>query len=537
MQLHFGRPAARGRGGMVATSQPAAVEAGLALLAAGGNAADAAVATAVALSVTEPCSGGLGGDCFALYYRAASRSVTALNGSGRAPMALSLERLAAEQVTELDPLSAHTVTVPGAVRGWLDLLDRCGTKGLSEVLAPAIALADRGFEVGPVTSHLWRLGAAAQLSRWPHGGELTIGGRGPEPGERFANPAQAQVLGEIAERGGDGFYRGRVAEAMVEAVRSAGGLLDADDLAAHRSEWSEPIASRFGGARIWEHPPNGQGLVTLLALDILAALGPLPAAADPDRYHYLIEALRLGFADGLRFIADPDAAPVPVTALLSRAYTAARAAEIDRSRAAPRVRHGSPLAASETAYLAVVDAAGNACSLIISNYMGFGTGIVPEGCGFSLHNRGHNFSLDPDHPNALAPGKRPYHTIIPGLATAADDDALLACFGVMGGFMQPQGHAQVILGLIADRGDPQAVLDRPRLRIDPFRAGESHVSLEAGFDPAIASELERRGHAIRWLDGWQRAAFGRGQIICPDGDGGLIGGTDPRADGQARALE
>ena len=520
---------------MVATSQPAAVEAGLSLLAAGGNAADAAVAAAAALAVTEPCSCGLGGDCFALHYRASSRKVSALNGSGRAPMALSLDRLAAEGITELDPMSAHTVTVPGAVDAWLELLHRFGTKEPAEVLAPAIALAERGFEVGPVTSHFWRLGAAAQLSRWRHGGDLTIGGRGPEPGERFANPALAQVLGEIAEYGAAGFYRGRVAAAIVDAVRDAGGVLDTDDLEAHRSDWVEPIAAEFRGARIWEHPPNGQGLVTLIALGILEALGPIPGPGDPERYHDLIEALRLGFADGLRFVADPDAAPVPVDALLSRAYTAARATEINRRRAAPRARHGSPLAGSETAYLAVVDGAGNACSLIISNYMGFGTGIVPEGCGFSLQNRGHNFSLDADHPNALAPGKRPYHTIIPGLATHAGDDTLAACFGVMGGFMQPQGHAQVALALLADGADPQAALDRPRLRIDPFFSGESRVSLEAGFDPAIAAELERRGHAIRWLDGWQRAAFGRGQIICPDSDGGLIGGSDRRADGLARA--
>jgi gamma-glutamyltranspeptidase/glutathione hydrolase len=522
---------------MVATSQTAAVEAGLALLAAGGNAADAAVATAAALAVTEPSSCGLGGDCFALYYSARSREVSALNGSGRAPLALSIERLAGAGITALDPFSPHTVTVPGAVRAWIDLVERLGRKSIAEVLAPAIALADDGFEVGPITSHFWRLGAMAQLARWPHGGELTIDGRGPEPGERFNNPHVAQVLAEIAEAGAGAFYRGRVAAAIVAAVRDAGGALALDDLAAHRSDWPEPISADLDGVRIWEHPPNGQGLVALLALGALRAKGPIGAAGDPLRWHRLIEALRLGFADGLHYIADPDAAPAPVDALLSEGYAATRAARIDDDAATADVDRGSPLAASETAYLSVVDGDGDACSLIVSNYMGFGTGIVPEGCGFSLQNRGHNFSLDPTHANALAPGKRPLHTIIPGMATSASDGSLAACFGVMGGFMQPQGHAQVALGLFCDGADPQTVLDRPRLRVDPFAAGASKVSLEAGFDRHVAAELERRGHAIRWLDGWQRSAFGRGQIVAPDGAGGLIGGSDPRADGCARAVE
>jgi gamma-glutamyltranspeptidase/glutathione hydrolase len=537
---------------MVAASQPLAVAAGLEILAAGGNAADAAVATAAALNVTEPASTGIGGDCFALFYDAATGQVSALNGSGRAPAALTLACLKQEGFgtgtdgghSPLPPHHPYTVTVPGACAGWCDLVEGHGRLPLRTILSPAIRLAEEGFPVAPITAFFWQRGAESVLAQAPGGRELTIAGRAPHAGEIFRNPGLARTLRAVAEGGKAAFYRGRIAEAIAAAVQQAGGCLAVEDLAAHTSTWDQPISTTYRGLRIWECPPNGQGLAALLALNILegydlAGLGPL----SPERLHLEIEAMRLAFADARWYVADPRFASLPIYPLLSQSYAAERRKLINPALATLGQRRGTPVAGSDTVYFSVVDGEGNACSFINSNYMGFGTGIVPPGWGFSLQNRGHNFCLDPEHPNALAPGKRPYHTIIPALATRAEDGALIASFGVMGGFMQPQGHVQVVVALADDRLDPQAALDRPRFCIEAVGpsqwdgALDRRVALEDGIPPATAVALADMGHPVTPVSGHERAIFGRGQIILRDpATGVLCGGSDPRADGCAMAL-
>ncbi len=537
-----------GRRGMVATSQPLAVAAGLEVLASGGNAADAAVATAAALNVTEPTSTGIGGDCFALYFDAATRKITALNGSGRAPAALSIERLQREGFgSSLPPYHPYTITVPGACAGWCDLIERHGRSTLEKVLAPAIRLAEEGFPVAPITAYFWKRGVERQLRQSPGGLELTIDGHAPRPGEIFRNPGLARTFRRVAEAGKDAFYQGEIAEAIAAAVLSAGGCLTTSDLAAHQSTWEVPIQTTYRDLRIWECPPNGQGLAALLALNILEGFSlkdtpPLSA----ERLHLEIEAMRLAFADARWFVADPAFNPPPLDQLLSKDYAAERRKLINPLRATLDQKPGLRGAAnhlsgraSDTVYLSVVDGEGNACSFINSNYMGFGTGIVPRGWGFTLQNRGHNFSLDPAHPNALAPGKRPYHTIIPAMATwagALGSEELFASFGVMGGFMQPQGHMQVVIALVDDGLDPQSALDRPRFCLaDGEPAGR--VSLEEGFPTGLGAALTLMGHPVDRISGHARALFGRGQIILRQPDTGVLwGGSDPRADGCAMSL-
>ncbi|MFP6606319.1 MAG: gamma-glutamyltransferase family protein [Myxococcota bacterium] len=525
-----------GRAGMVASSQPLATAAGLRILREGGNAADAAIATAAALNVTEPGSTGIGGDCFGLFFDATTRHVTALNGSGRAPARLDLVRLREVGYGDrLPPFDAHTVTVPGACAGWSDMLERHGRLSLSDVLTPAIELAEDGYPVAPMTAGLWRSAVERQLSRCPGGAELLLDGRAPNAGEIFRNPTLGRTFRRIAEGGTEAFYRGEIAAAIAAVVQEHGGVIEESDLAEHRSTWVDPISTEYRGHRIWECPPNGQGLAALLALNLvrgfdLGAQDPLGA----DRFHLLIEAMRLAFADAREFIADPEASKIPVDELLSDAYADVRRKQIDLGRANLDARRGTPFASSDTVQFACVDGDGNACSFINSNYMGFGTGLVPEGWGFSLQNRGHNFSLDPEHPNVVAPRKRPYHTIIPGLITR-EDGTLYGPFGVMGGYTQPQGHLQVVVAMLDDGLDPQGALDRPRFNISDGTAGGT-VGIEDAVAPETVAELQRRGHPLQVAGGWERISFGRGQIIRRDRDGVLWGGSDPRADGCAMSL-
>ena len=528
------------RRGLVASSQPLASHAGLSLLMQGGNAADAAVATAAALNVTEPTSTGLGGDMFALYYDARTRQVTALNGSGRAPAALDIDRVRRDglitnnQFQISNPFHPHTVTVPGACAGWCDLITRHGTMSLAEILAPAIHLASAGFPVAPLTAHFWERGVERQLAAAPGGLALTLEGRAPRAGEIFRNPGLARTLRVIAEGGQEAYYKGDIAQSIAQIIQQAGGVMTVEDLAAHESTWDQAISTVYHGYRVWECPPNGQGLAALLALNVLE--GYDLKSLDPlglDRWHLLIEAMRLAFADTSWYVADPQFSPAPLAGLLSKNYAADRRQIINSARASLDTQHGSPVAGTDTVYFCVVDGQGNACSFINSNYTGFGTGIVPAGWGFTLQNRGSGFSLDPAHPNALAPRKRPYHTIIPGLITREADGSLYGPFGVMGGFMQPQGHLQVVVGLIDDGLQPQAALDRLRFCIDPASAG-GKVNLEVGLPRAVVEGLMGRGHQVEAdVSGYARAMFGRGQIICRDDSGVLWGGSDPRADGCA----
>jgi gamma-glutamyltranspeptidase/glutathione hydrolase len=545
-QMHFDaemsfasrRSPVLGRGGMVATSQPLAVAAGLEILRAGGNAADAAVATAAALNVTEPTSTGIGGDCFALFYSAETKKLTALNGSGRAPQALNLDLLCRQGFgSELPPYHAHTVTVPGAVAGWCDLVEKHGRLSLKDVLSPAIRLAEDGFPVALITAYYWQRGAQNQLSKSLNGNELTIDGRAPRPGEIFRNLGLARALRAIAEGGKRAFYEGEIAKSIVAVLQEAGGVITSADLGAHQSTWDEPISTTYRGYRVWECPPNGQGLAALLALNILEEFDVASQhALGTERLHLMIEAMRLAFADTRWFVADPKTNPAPLKALLSKTYAAERRILLNSKRAVVDQKHGSPSSGSDTVYLSVVDGGGNACSFINSNYYGFGTGIVPKGWGFTLQNRGLGFSLDPENPNALMPGKRPYHTIIPALITHEDSGDLSACYGVMGGFMQPQGHMQIAIGLIDDCLDPQAALDRPRFCIEDGTAG-GRIALEEGIPVDTVGALAKMGHDVYQVSGMDRSQFGRGQIILRDRESGVLwGGSDPRADGLVMAL-
>lgn len=526
---------------MAATSQPLATAAGLEILARGGNAADAAVAAAAALNVTEPTSTGLGGDMFALFYDASTRQVTALNGSGRAPAGLTLERLQREGLASgLPPFHPYTVTVPGACAGWCDLIERHGTLSMADILSPAIRLAEQGFPVAPLTAYFWQRGAERQLKTAPNGHELTINGRGPRTGEMFRNPGLARTLRAVAEGGKQAFYQGEIAEAIAEVLRGVGGCMTVDDLAAHVSTWELPASVTFGGFRVYECPPNGQGITALLAFNLLEGFdltGLQPLSAE--RLHLEIESLRLAFADARWYVADYGFRKEMLESgwewLLSKDYAAERRKLINPKRATLNPQKGRPFASSDTVYLCIVDRWGNACSFINSNYMGFGTGIVPKGWGFSLQNRGHNFSLDPAHPNRLEPRKRPYHTIIPGLITREADGSLFGPFGVMGGFMQPQGHVQVGLALMADGLDPQSALDLPRFCLQDGNPSDA-VALEEGIPLPVMSALAEMGHPVCPVSGWGRALFGRGQVILRDSGGTLSAGSDPRADGCAMTL-
>lgn len=537
--------------GIVATSQPLATAAGVEVLSKGGNAADAAVAAAAALNVTEPTSTGIGGDMFALYFDAQTKQVTALNGSGRAPSALTLERLKREGLLadSLPFYHPHTVTVPGACAGWCDLIQKHGSLSMSDILAPAIRLADEGFPVAPITAHFWARGADRQLKSALNGHEMTIDGRAPKAGEIFRNKGLVKTFKLVAEQGAVGFYQGAVAESIVAVIKEAGGCMSAQDLASHVSTWESPISVDYRGLRVYECPPNGQGITALIALNILEGFDL--AAMDllsPEKMHLMIEAMRLAFADSKWYVSDPAFVKIPMKELLSKEYASERRKLIDLKRATIDPQRGSPVNASGTVYLSVVDGMGNACSFINSNYMGFGTGIVPKGWGFTLQNRGHNFSLDPNHPNVLAPNKRPYHTIIPAMVTRlpspkrrggggeVEGETLYASYGVMGGFMQPQGHMQVLSALHDAGLDPQSALDLPRFCLDAESAG-GKVDIEEGMPIETVNTLREMGHPLNEVSGYERAVFGRGQVILRDHETGVLcGGSDPRADGYAGSL-
>jgi len=539
LPFHSRRSPVFSRTGIVATSQPFATAAGLEVLARGGNAADAAVAAGAALNVTEPGSTGIGGDMFALYYSADPKRVTALNGSGRAPATLTLDRLKREGFsTELPVFHAHTVTVPGACAGWFDLIEKHGSLAMSEILAPAIRLAREGFPVAPLAAHAWQRGAQNQLRNAFNGQEMTIEGRGPRAGEVFHNSNLAHTFELVARDGRSAFYEGEIAEAIVSVIKEAGGCMSLADLATHTSTWEEPISVDYRGLRVYECPPNGQGITALIALNLLEGfdLASLEILST-ERFHLLIEAMRLAFADARWYVADPTFSKVPITDLLSKDYARERRKLIDPNRATIDQARGTPVSSSGTVYLSVVDRFGNACSFINSNYWGFGTGIVPKGFGFTLQNRGHNFRLDPNHPNALGPRKRPYHTIIPAMVTR-DNGSLYASYGVMGGFMQPQGHVQVLSALVDHGLDPQSALDLPRFCIDVDTSGGG-VALEEGISANVSSDLEKMGHPVYApaVSGYDRSLFGRGQVILCDAETGVFcAGSDPRADGCAMTL-
>jgi gamma-glutamyltranspeptidase / glutathione hydrolase len=538
------------RHGMVATSQPLAAQAGLDILKAGGNAADAAIATAAMLNVVEPTSTGIGGDCFALYWDASSRRITALNGSGRAASASSIEELRGLGYSQMPTFTGHAVSIPGTVAGWSDLLEEHGRMTLDDVLQPAIRTAEEGY---PATEWISR-GWATQVQKllrspdWqssdldngpeqPSGHELLIDGRAPRAGEIIRLPTLGATMRAIAEEGKKAIYEGEFARKLSEHVQRYGGWITPADMAAHTSTWDEPITATLGDVTLYECPPNGQGLAAIVALNLadgfdLANMEPV------DRLHTLIECMRLGFGDAQQWVADPRQVPLPLKELTSRAYADQRRQLINAERAAQQVRYGNPMAGSDTVYLTVVDGDGNACSFINSLYMGTGTGLVVPGTGVSLQNRAALFVLDQEHPNSLAPNKRPYQTIIPAMSTRNGE--LHAAFGVMGGYMQPQGHLQMMVNMVALGMNPQQALDVPRWQLAGPDAGlGAHeegglVLIEEGWDFGVLAELTRRGHRLAPVDGAGRIGFGGGQIIVRDPETGVLtGGSDPRKDGCA----
>ncbi len=517
-----------GFNGAVATSQPLAAQAGLRMLLAGGNAVDAALATAATLNVVEPMSTGLGGDVFALVYRAKEQRVYALNASGRAPYAATPEAFAARGLGAVPQRGILAVTVPGAPAGWADLAARFGRLGLDRALAPAIAYAEQGHPVAEYIGDLWGR-ATERLQGHPETARVYLpGGRPPRPGQRFANPDLARSLRLLAEQGPDAFYRGEIAHAIVAASDALGGLLTLQDLDDHTSTWVEPISTDYRGYRVWECPPNGQGIAALLALNILQGydLGAM-GFDSADALHLKMEAIKLAMTDAARYVADPELAEVPVQGLLSEAYAQQRRGEIRMERAIALPRPGQPPHRSDTVYLAAVDGEGNACSFINSLYMGFGSGITAPGTGILLQNRGALFSLDPAHPNCIAPHKRPYHTIIPALATR--EDRLALCFGVMGGFVQPQGHVQVLSNMVDHGMGPQQALDAPRF----VHQSGALFHMEPYFPPEVYPDLRARGHEIPDVEGY----YGGGQVIMVDPESGaLLAGAEPRNDGAAVAF-
>lgn len=524
------------RRGIVATSQPLASLAGLTMLREGGNAADAAVAAAATLAVTEPTSTGIGGDCFCLFYRADDQSVSAINGSGRSPAALNLDVV--ERGGGWQRQGPHAVTVPGSAMGWHDTVTQFGRMTLADVLQPAIEIAEQGFVMTPAIARGWAGQAELLANQGPAGHDLLLNGDAPRAGEVWTNPRLGRVLREVAEGGPDAFYRGRAAERIVEALSEHGGLMSLDDLAMHASTFDSPISTSYRRHRIWECPPNGQGITTLMALNILEGfeIGEYEARS-PAALHLIIEALRLAFADARALVADPSQVDVPIEEMLSKSYAAKRRELICEDQTIELASSGFLPGKSDTVYLSAADGDGNACSFINSNYEGFGSCIVPRECGFSLQNRGAGFVVDdPDHPNALAGGKRPYHTIMPSMITR-HDGSLFASYGVMGGWNQPQGQTQVAINLI-DRGmDAQSAIDSPRVSMYE-EPPNGRIYVEDTFGIEVLSELAQLGHQVLPASGAMRTGVvGKGQVIVRDPDSGVLwGGSDPRSDGCAVPL-
>ena len=502
----------------VATSQPLAAQAGLDALRRGGNAVDAALATAICLTVVEPNMNGIGSDAFCILWD--GQKLAGLNASGRAPAAWTPERFAGR--AEMPRRGWDAVTVPGAVSAWVALSERYGKLPFAALFEAAIRYAADGFLVGPVTAASWAA-AAGELGEHPDwAAGFLRQGRAPAAGERFAFPDQARTLEKIAASGGKAFYTGELAEAMCADAAAKGGAMTAADLAGHRVDWVEPIAQEYRGYSLHEIPPNGQGLAALIALGILRHRDLASCPVDSaDSLHLQIEATKLALADAYRYIADPEGMDTSVEALLDEGYLGRRAAAIDMGRALEPA-FGRP-GAGDTVYLTAADADGMMVSFIQSNYMGFGSGVVVPGTGISLQNRGAGFSLEEGHPNRVAGGKRPFHTIIPAFLTRGGEP--LMSFGVMGGPMQAQGHVQMTVRL-ADYGqNPQAACDAPRWQV----FGGRRVACEAGIAPEVIEDLRGRGHD---LSVEAPTLFGGAQMIYRLEDG-YCAASEPRKDGQA----
>lgn len=521
------RVATYAKNGMVATSQPLAAQAGLDILKKGGNAIDAAIATAACLTVVEPTSNGIGGDAFALVW--VKDELHGLNASGPAPKNISIDAVKAKGHDKMPTFGWTPVTVPGVPAAWAALSERFGRLPLTEVLQPAIDYAEHGYPISPTLGKYWDSAFRRYTDTFqgeefaPWFATFAPEGRAPRIGEIWRSPAHAQTLRLIAETKAESFYRGELADRIADFAARHEAFLTKEDLRDYEVEWVKPISVSYKGYDVWEIPPNGQGLVALLALNILKD-DTFAAKELAHTYHVQMEALKLAFADGLHYITQQDKMSTTVEELLSTDYARARRALITDAALA---REAGDPARSGTVYLATADGEGNMVSFIQSNYMGFGSGIVVPDTGIALQNRGNNFSLDPAHVNRLEGGKKTYHTIIPGFLSK--DGKAVGPLGVMGGFMQPQGHMQVVMNMVDFGLNPQAALDAPRFQwID----GKT-IEIEPHFSEAIALDLERRGHQLKRTLG--SGSFGRGQIIVRTEEGVLVGGTDFRTDSQIAA--
>ncbi len=513
--------------GMVASSHPLASLAGVRVLMQGGNAVDAAIAVAAVLNVVEPHMTGIGGDVFALVYWKKTGELKGLNASGRSPFDSSLGYFIEKGMEHIPERGILSVTVPGALDGWVTLLEKYGSMEFSQLLAPAIAYAREGFPVTEVISGEWRE-AIGELKGFPSLLEhYSINGRGPKPGQIWTNPNLARTLKSIASDGRGAFYEGKIAKAIVRCSREHGGLLEKRDLREHTSTWVDPISTTYRGYTLYELPPNGQGLVAIQMLNIMEGYDIKSMGFNsPDYLHLLVEAKKLAFADRDRYVSDPEFADIPVEKLVSKEYARTQGVRISLDRASSGAEYGWEMD-SDTAYLCVADKEGNMVSFINSIFKAFGSGIVVGDTGIILHNRGKAFSLDEGHLNRLEPHKRPLHTIIPAMVFRKENPLMV--FGVMGADMQPQGHVQVLINLVDFGMNIQDALEAPRIR----HLEGMEVILEESLDSQVPGELERRGHRIL-RKRFPTNQFGGGQGIIVDPDSGaLLGGSDPRKDGCA----
>ncbi len=510
------------KNGMVGTSHPSAAQAGLDILKQGGNAVDAAIATAACLTVLEPTSNGLGGDAFVLFWK--DGKLHGLNSSGPAPRSISIDAVRDRGYTEMPKTGIVPVTVPGIPGAWAELSKKHGELEFETILKPAIDHAEEGYPLSPVVGKSWKYAYESykklegkQFKHWFE--TFAPEGRPPYIGEIWKSPDHARTLRTVAETMAESFYKGELADKIVEFSKEHNGFLSKEDLKHFSPDWVEPLCVNYRGYDVWELPPNGQGMIALIALNILKGF-KFDKKDNIDTYHKQIEALKLAFSDGKKYITDPDHMKVNLEDLLSEEYASERRKLIGNKAIQPEP--GKPQDHG-TVYLATADKDGNMVSYIQSNYMGFGSGLVVPDTGIALHDRGHTFSLNPEDANCLKPGKRTYHTIIPGFLTQHGKP--IGPFGVMGGYMQPQGHLQVIMNSIDFHLNPQAALDAPRWRWEKDKT----VYLEQNFPKTIAEQLSKKGHNVDYTS--RSSKFGRGQIIWKYEEV-YAGGTEPRADGQ-----
>ena len=524
---------------MAATSHPLATQIALDVMKGGGSAVDAAIAANAALGLMEPTGNGIGGDLFAIVWDPKTQRLHGYNGSGRSPRSLTLAEFQRRGLKEIPAHGSLPVTVPGAVDGWFALHERFGKRPMADNLAPAIGYARDGHAVHEVIAYYWDR-SVPRLSKWPGFSEqFTIDGRAPRTGETWKNPHLANTLQQIAEGGRDAFYKGDIARTIDAYFKANDGFLSYDDLAAHQGEWVDPVSTRYRGVDVWELPPSGQGIA---ALQILNLLEPYDLKAygfgSPEHVHLFTEAKKLAFADRAASYADPDFYRTPVERLISKGYARERGALISMERAMQAAEPGviPQLNQGDTIYLTTADADGMMVSLIQSNYRGMGSGMAPPGLGFILQDRGEQFVLKAGHPNSYAPGKRPFHTIIPAFVTR--DGKPWLSYGVMGGAMQPQGHVQILLNLIDFGMNLQEAGDAPRIQHDGSTepAGQAEamadggrLELETGFPYETVRALMRKGHSVRFADG----PYGGYQAIMVNPQGGYVGASESRKDGQA----